>query len=179
MIRLTRVLQALKRRWRAEDGAVTVEFVVVFPFVLSVLFMAIDSGVTQLRQTFLNRSVDIVMRDVRLGRQSQSDSIKELICNRTSLLRNCMQNITVEMQPIDTIHFTGLDEPIRCIDRELELIPQVTFNVGAPGGQELMMVKVCVVADPFIRMTGMVNQMPINADGDYVLVNTSIFVKEP
>lgn len=179
MIRPTRFLQALWRRWRAEEGAVTVEFVVVFPFVLSILFMGIDSGIAQLRQTFLNRAVDMVMRDVRLGRQSQSDSVKELICARTSLLRNCMQNITVEMQPIDTIHFTGLTDPISCIDRELELIPQVTFNPGAPGGQELMMVKVCVVADPFIRLTGLVNQMPINAEGDYVLVNTNIFVKEP
>ncbi|MCC5966011.1 MAG: pilus assembly protein [Natronohydrobacter sp.] len=179
MIRLPRFLQTLSRRWRAEDGAVTVEFVVVFPFVLSILLMAIDAGVTQLRQTFLNRSVDIVMRDVRLGRQNQSDSIKELICNRTSMLRNCIENITVEMRPVDTINFTGLDEPIRCINRELELIPQVDFDTGVPGEQELMLVKVCVVADPFIRITGFISQLPINADGDYVLVSTNIFVKEP
>jgi hypothetical protein len=179
MTRLSQILQALTRRWRQEDGAVTVEFVIVFPFVLSILLMAIDAGVTTLRQTFLNRAVDIVMRDVRLGRQNQSDSIKELICARTSMLPNCLQNITVEMQPIDTVNFTGLDDPIRCINREEDLIPQVTFNTGVAGGQELMLVKVCVVADPFIRITGFVSHLPINADGDYVLVATSIFVKEP
>lgn len=179
MTRVMRSLRALTRRWRAEEGAVTVEFVIVFPFVLSILLMAIDAGITQLRQTFLNRAVDVVMRDVRLGRQNESDSIKALICGRTSMLRNCLDNITVEMNPIDTVNFTGLDEPVRCVNRELQLTPQVDFNPGAPGDQELMLVKVCVVADPFIRITGFISQLPINADGDYVLVSTNVFVNEP
>lgn len=167
------------RRWRAnEDGGVTVEFVIIFPFVLSLLLMAFDSGITQLRHVFLNRAVDIAVREVRLGRVNESDSLSQLICARTAMLPSCLQNITVEMQPVDTTTFSGLAAPTQCIDSESSITPALTFNPGA-GDQQLMLIRVCVVADPFIRATGFISAMPINAEGAYVLIANSIFVNEP
>lgn len=175
---LSSLQSALARRWRADDGAVTVEFVIIFPFVLGLLLMSVDAGITQLRQVFLHRAVDIAIREVRLGRVSESDSMADLICARTAMLPRCRQRIAVEMQPIDTTTFVGLDEPNQCVDRETEITPAVTFNPGA-GEQELMLIRVCVIADPFVRVTGYVSALPINADGDYVLVSNSVFVNEP
>lgn len=169
---------ALARFRRAEGGASTVEFVVAFPLVLSLLLMSIDAGITQLRQTFLHRAVDISIREVRLGRVSEAESMKSLICARTSMLPSCLQNITVEMQPIDTGTFAGLKDPVRCVDREQEITPAVTFNPGS-GGQELMLVRVCVAADPFIRLNAFISQMPVNQAGQYVLVSNGVFVNEP
>lgn len=177
---LTFLQRAWVRRLRAEDGAVTVEFVIIFPFVLGLLLMSIDSGITQLRQVFLHRAVDVAIREVRLGNVSESDSLAELICARTAMLPGCRQKIAVEMQPIDTTTFAGLNDPNQCVDRETEITPAVTFNPGTGGeAQELMLIRVCVIADPFVSVTGYISALPLNADGNYVLVSNSVFVNEP
>lgn len=169
------------RKWvRRQDGNVTVEFVIVVPFLLSLFFASVDAGITMLRQVFLDRAVDIAVREVRLGNLSESDSLAQEICSRTSLIADCGQNITVEMVPIDTTNFAGLTDPIQCVDRELGITPAVAFNPGAGGSaQELMLLRVCIAADPFIRLTGYLSSMPINADGEYVLVSRGVFVNEP
>lgn len=169
---------ALGQRWRSEDGAVTVEFAIVVPFVLGLLLMAIDSGIVQLRQVFLHRAVDLAVREVRLGRVSEAESMSELICSRTTMLPNCLQRITVEMLPIDTAVFSGIGNPITCVDREQEITPALTFNPGS-GQQELMLVRACVIADPFIQVVGYINGLPRDANGDYVLIANSVFVNEP
>lgn len=175
---LSRLRAALGQRWRSEDGAVTVEFAIVVPFVLGLLFMAIDSGIVQLRQVYLHRAVDLAVREVRLGRVSESERMSELICDRTTMLPNCRQRITVEMLPIDTAVFSGLNGPVTCVDREEEITPALAFNPGS-GQQELMLVRVCVVADPFISFMGYVNGLPRDQNGDYVLIANSVFVNEP
>lgn len=180
MSRLTVLCKRLFRYWRADEGGVTVEFVIVFPFVMSFVLLALDSGVAQLRQTFLARAVDLTLREVRLGNVNQSDSMAALICARTSMVADCRNNITVEMQPIDTTTFAGLNDPLRCVDREQNITPAVTFNPGAGGNaQELMLVRVCVVTNPFIRLTGWAMGIPVNEEGDQILVSTGVFVNEP
>ena len=170
----------LLRRWRAEDGGVTVEFVIVFPFIMSFVLLALDSGVAQLRQTFLARAVDLTMREVRLGNVSASDSMAAQICSRTAMISDCRNSITVEMQPIDTTTFAGLNDPLRCVDREQNITPAVTFNPGAgAAAQELMLVRVCVATDPFIRLTGWALGMPVNENGEQILISTGVFVNEP
>ncbi len=138
-----------------------------------------DTGITSLRWVFLNRAVDLAVREVRLGNVSQSERFSDLICQRTAMLPKCRTGITVEMQPVDTTNFTGLDAPTRCIDREHDITPAVTFNPGAEGAQELMLVRVCVASDPFIRFTGFVSGLRLNQSGQYVLTSQSIFVNEP
>ncbi len=178
MIWLSAISRAVALYRCNEKGAVTVEFVIVFPFVLTLLLTSIDAGITNLRQVFLARAVDLAVREVRLGNVSESARMSELICSRTSMLPSCMQNITVEMRPIDTDTFAGLEDPVSCINRELEITPSVVFTPGT-GAQELMLIKVCVAADPFIRLNGFISQMPINASGQYVLITNSVFVNEP
>lgn len=173
----------LLRRWaKRQDGAVTVEFVVIVPFILTLFFASVDSGMTMLRQVMLDRAVDLAVREVRLGNVPSDGSVtmSELICNRTILFSDCAGNIAVEMLPVDTATFAGLDAPIRCVDRELDITPAVAFNPGAGGSaQELMLIRTCVAADPFIRLTGFLTGMPINAEGQYVIASRGIFVNEP
>ncbi len=174
------LVQKLTHRWRAEEGSVTVEFVIIVPFVLSIFLMGVDSGVTQLRQAFLYRAVDMAVREVRLGTVNEAESLSKMICARTAMLPNCENAITVEMQPIDTSTFSGLDAPTLCINHEEELTPAIAFNPGAGGqAQELMLIRVCVVTKPFIRLTGFLTALPVNDEGDYVLTARNVFVNEP
>ncbi len=178
-----RRISSLFRSWATrQDGAITVEFVVIVPFVLTLFFASVDTGVTMLRKVMLDRGVDLAVREVRLGNVPSDGSVTmaQLICDRTILFSDCINSISVEMQPVDTATFTGLDAPIRCIDREQNITPAVSFNPGSGGSaQELMLIRVCVAADPFIRLTGFLNSLPINPDGQYVIAAVGIFVNEP
>ena len=170
----------LLRFWRDSAGSSTVEFVIIIPFLLSILLLSVDAGVTQLRQVFLHRAVDQTVRDVRLGRISESDRMSSLICERAAMLPNCTSNIAVEMRPIDTSTFSGLEIRSNCIQNEGEVTPALDFDPGAGGlAQELMMVRVCVEVEPFIRWTGVALALPVNPSGNYVLNVSSVFVNEP
>lgn len=177
------VLSKVLRPWALrQDGSVTVEFVIVVPFLLSLFFASIDTGITMLRQVMLDRAVDMAVREVRLGRVPTGGAVTmaQLICERTQFLPNCEQNIAVEMMPVNTTDFAGLDAPIQCVDRELDITPALSFTPGLGGNaQELMLIRVCVAADPFIRATAYLSAMPVNQNGQYVVVSRGIFVNEP
>lgn len=165
-----------------QDGNATVEFVVIVPFVLSLFFASVDIGISMVRQVMLDRAVDLAVREVRLGNVPSDGSVTmaQLICDRTSLLPDCINNIAVEMTPVDTTTFAGLDPTVRCVDREQNITPSVTFNPGSGGAaQELMLIRTCVAAEPFIRLTGYFTSMPINEEGAYVVVTRGVFVNEP
>lgn len=180
MTRLSKWRKAAAARLRREDGAVTVEFAVVFPLFMAVFLLAVDTGIAKMRQVFLDRAIDIAVREVRLGRVSEQSSLASLICQRSSMLPNCLKNITVEMQPISTVDFAGLNDPVQCVNREKEITPAVVFNPGAGGqAQELMLIRVCVVVDPFIKMTRGLAGISLNESGDLVLIGRSVFVNEP
>ncbi|ATX65142.1 TadE/TadG family type IV pilus assembly protein [Roseinatronobacter bogoriensis] len=179
MTRIDQWRKAAARLWR-EDGAVTVEFVVIFPLFMAVFLLAVDTGISKMRQVFLDRAIDLSVREVRLGQVSEQSSLASMICERTRMLPDCENNITVEMQPISTADFSGLNDPIKCVDREQQITPAVTFNPGAGGqAQELMLIRVCVVVDPFIKLTKPLAGISLNEKGELVLIGRSVFVNEP
>jgi hypothetical protein len=170
----------LRRFLRLEAGTATVEFVIAVPLVLSILFSSIDFGAVMLRQVFLDRAVDLAVREVRLGNIPSNgiDSLRSMICQRTVLISDCVANMTIELRPIDTDTWAGLDTPVQCINRSANIAPTLTFNPSA-GNQDLMLVRVCASIDPFLSITGMVLGMGNETGGDLRLVSVSAFTNEP
>lgn len=164
----------------SEAGSASIEFVIAVPLILALLFSAVDFGVVMLRQVFLDRSLDIAVREVRLGHITSGGmaTFRQQICDNTFLIRDCTNSLTIEMQPVDTTTWAGLNQPAQCVDREADLTPQLAFQPGA-GDQELMMIRICAVADPFISMTGMVLGMPTDGSGSYFHASRATFVNEP
>ncbi|MCB1406362.1 MAG: pilus assembly protein [Rhodobacteraceae bacterium] len=175
-----RIGALLSRFWRRDHGSATVEFVITVPLVLAFLFSAVDFGAVMLRQVFLDRSVDIAVRQVRLGNVAASGfaAFRQAICDGTILIPNCTQSIAIEMRPVDTVSWSGLDSPAQCVNRAESIEPVLQFNPGS-GGQELMLIRVCVVADPFIELTGLVMGMTLDASGGYHIVSHAAFANEP
>lgn len=169
----------LRRAWRSEGGATSVEFVIVFPLMFTIFLASVDFGVTMLRQVMLDRAVDSAIREVRLGRISSDGStqLSDLICQRSALLGNCSANIAVEMQRMEPESPVGLNAPFQCINEEQEITPALNFNAGA--SHDLMIIRVCVTANPLIRLTGWFTGLPINESGDYQLTARGVFVNEP
>lgn len=172
--------RSLVRFWRRTEGSSTVELVLALPLMLGLLFTGVDFGAVMLRQVFLDRAVDIATREVRLGHVGSGglSEFREAICARTVLLPDCSANITIEMRPVNTTTWAGLDAPAQCVDRAEDIRPVLAFDPGA-GAQELMLVRVCVVANPFIRLTGYAMNMTLDASGGYALVSRAAFANEP
>ena len=177
---MTRLKRWIGRFGRRECGTATVEFVLIFPFVMAILLTSIDFSAFMLRQVFLDRAVDMAVRQVMLGNvpSSGANQFKTLICNGTILISNCQSSITVEMRPIDTDTWPGIYDPVQCIDRAANITPTLTFN-PSNGNQDLMLVRVCAAVDPFIDLTGLVFGMNQTDNGDYLIVSVSAFTNEP
>lgn len=174
-------LTAMWRRFRdSEAGTSTVEFVICVPLVLAFLFSAADFGMVMLRKVFLDRAVDIAVRQVRLGNvnATQFNDFKQMICDNTFLIGDCVNAMAVELRPVDTLTWSGLDDPAQCVNRSADIAPVTAF---IPGGvaQELMLIRVCAVVDPFIDMTGLVLGMPEDDSGGFFLVSRAAFANEP
>lgn len=171
-----KLLQFLRR----DPGSASVEFVLAVPVVFAILFSSIDFGAVMLRQVFLDRAVDMAAREVRLGQISVAgfNDFRDRICARTILVQNCTANISIEMRPVDTLTWAGLDEPAQCRNRAQDISPLLMFVPGL-GQQELMLIRVCIAADPFIRMTGLVLGMSQDDSGIYNMVARAVWVNEP
>lgn len=177
---MTVVRNPFRRFAGADAGSATVEFAIAVPLVLSLLFSAIDFGAVMLRQVFLDRSVDLAMRQVRLGAVDANGhaDLRRQICAGTLLIADCENVLTIEMRPLDTTTFAGLDAPAQCVNRAQAIAPVLSFDPGA-GRQELMLVRVCAVVDPFIDATGLILGMPRDASGGYHVVTLAAFANEP
>lgn len=181
---------------KQEDGsALTIEFVFMFPVVFFTFLLAFDVGMHTLRQTMLERGVDIAVRAVRLSSAANApnhDDLKRMICNGAGILPKCIENMNVEMRRNDMFNWSDWPvEPI-CADLEEEIAP---VNVFEPGGSnELMLVRACAIVKPFfatwiseIFANGITVELQMathnNSHGRnerfYPLVASSAFVNEP
>lgn len=169
---------------RSEGGNATVEFVIIFPFLFSLFLTGVDLGVTMLRQSSLDRSMDMVVRDLRLGNLPEEGAAQELrhrICEKTLMISTCISSLTIELVPVDTSDFGTFSTATTCINSEDEEInPVLAFNPGQGGeAQELMLLRACVVTSHFIAISRYLTSLPINPDGQSILTSHAAFVNEP
>jgi len=168
----------LSRFRRSELGSATLEFTIVVPVVFMMLFSSIDYGVVMLRQVFLDRAVEMTAREVRLGHVSSFTDFRDRVCGRTILLNNCAQTIAIEMRVVDPANTAGMVQQAQCVNRREEIAPLLEFTPGG-GLQELMLVRVCVAADPFLRLTGIVMGMSELPTGGHAVIARTAWVNEP
>ena len=98
-----RRLMGLARR---EDGNASVEFMIIFPIYFALLAMSVELSMITLRQTLLERGLDMAVRDIRLGTgefvqsydtdeeneaavEDYHDKIKTRICDEAFVIMDC------------------------------------------------------------------------------------------
>jgi Flp pilus assembly protein TadG len=172
---LRRQIKAFHR----EDGTATTEFVIVIPLLIGVFMASLESGLIMVRSTLLEQSVDMTMRNLRLGQYPvvDADLLKTEICSRTIVFPNCQANIMIEMRRVSTSTWALPTTPITCVEREEEAQPVVTLQIGQQN--DVMLVRVCIVQDLIFPTTGLGLAMPQDAQGGIGLIAESAFVTEP
>ena len=176
---LGRALRFLRRFRRGEEGSPTVEFVIVFPVIMTFVASACESGLLLTRQMMLQHGVEMSGRAVRLGVGDEvtDEEIRRMVCTGAGIIPDCMESLKVEMIRIDPNNWQSPPAIPDCVDRSEPATPNRTFEHGID--HELMLIRVCALFDPMFPNFGHGVQLSRERGGDYALVASTLFVMEP
>ena len=170
----------LRRKAAKEDGSATVEFVLVI-WVFLLLFVSIfELGMSTVRLTMLEHGLDKAMREVRLGtgQTFSRDDIRDTLCQNATMLKDCNENVLLEMAIIDQGTFDLPPVRAECIDTsDRTAEPLRPFSNGS--SSDLMFIRACYVIDPLYPTLGLGAMLKKDPEGNLQLVATSIFAQEP
>lgn len=171
------------RLWKDERGNASIEFVIMFPLVFAMFFASFESGYMVLRAAMLERSLDMTVRDLRLGnlKNPTAEYLQQRLCSRTDMFDDCERSLTLELTRVNT-SFNNLPTVSAVCQRRSPEIQAGTQSNTVNTGQEneLMVVRACLVVDSLFPSAFMgVNIAMADEDGTYALVATSAFVNEP
>lgn len=175
-----RILKAIAAFRRDESGSSqTIAFAIWLPMIIVTLLTALEVGAYTARATMLERALDLVVRDIRLGTGSapQHDAIKTAICDRAAILPNCESNLRLEMLQRDPRSWTGLPATADCTDASLPVAPVRGFENGQ--NNELMVLRACAKVSPIFPITWMAEAVQTDGAGDFALMAATSFVQEP
>jgi len=179
---MARLRKTLRRYRRDEDGAITIEFVVLTPLLFTIFMTAMELGIYSMRQMWLDRGLDIAVRAVRLntGNIPTHDAFKGTICSNAPFLPDCNQNLKLEMILVDPRAFTTLPDGADCTDQSLPISSNEELrNFEAGGNHDLMLVRACLKFDPIFPSTGLGFAMFKDGSGQAGMFAFSAFVQEP
>ena len=88
-----------------------------------------------------------------------------------------MDEIRLEMQPIDPRSWSIIPAAVDCVDRDDRSRPARTFVAGL--SNQLMILRACALFDPYFPTTGLGAALPRMSGGAYGLISVSSFVIEP
>lgn len=176
---MKQLFRRLIRGARREDGTAAVEFALSVPLLITIFMASFESGFLMVRSIMLEQSVDMTMRELRLGHYPipTVDLLKEEICKRTVILSDCEDNIMIEMTRINTSSWSLPTNQVTCVDREEDIQPVTQLQIGQQN--DVMLVRVCVVQDAMFPTTGIGLALPKDNQGGYGLVAVTAFVTEP
>lgn len=178
----------LHRFLRDETGTATIEFCFVIPITMTIFMASVEASMYMARHAMLERSVDIIVRGIRLGNYDSltHQELKTLICEGGVLgksVQNCIDGVKIWMQPINTATFAMVAPPKFCMDKSQPITPLqdptgTEFAYGADN--QIMLMRICLKEDPMFP-TSIIGAAMIEAepDGEYALITTTVFVNEP
>lgn len=178
MRRLRAALAGLRAFARDSRGNATVEFVIVVPVLMMLVFSIYEAGWFMVRSTMLDRGLDMAIRDLRLGliANPTHDTLKERVCEHTAIIKDCESSIILELTPFNLGTGPDLDDPV-CVDRASSVEPVYTYKPGVRS--EIMFVRACTVVDPLFPLMGFAAAMSRNEGGEFAIIAHSAFANEP
>lgn len=171
----------IARKVRDEEGSSTIPFIMFLPFFMMLILSSLEMGVYLMRQVMLERAVDLSVRDLRLGRWKDPthDDFKRVVCSRAGMIPDCMSVMVLELRSVSTVTWQPLSAGATCVDRAAPMLPEDMPEFDAGEGDEMMLIRACIKADPVFPTTGLGLHLPKDNTGAYALISTTAFVNEP
>ncbi|MGD9295053.1 MAG: TadE/TadG family type IV pilus assembly protein [Roseobacter sp.] len=175
-------LHLMMRRFRHEEsGNASIEFVIMVPLLFTIFMTAMELGVYSMRQMWLDRGLDIAVREVRLNTSNipDHDGLKITVCNNAPFIPDCMDSLKLEMVQVDPRDFSALSLDIDCVDRSLPVASQEEPNYITGQEHDLMFLRACAKFTPMFPTTGLGSAFAVDGAGQAFMVAASAFVQEP
>ena len=85
----------MKRFLKDQSGASVIEFTMLFPLFIVMIFGTFEAGWLMTKHMWVERGLDVAMRDVRLGNVEETsyEDIRDRICEYIGGVNNCSGNI--------------------------------------------------------------------------------------
>lgn len=175
---------------RDQNGAAAVEFALVVPIFLALVFSILEAGWFFFVNSAVEQANSTASRLIRTGQaQTATDAggnpvyteqaFFDKICDVVDTFGNCNERLTVNIQKFNS--FAGLSSGLAgavCRDTTDATIEGSQFTATDYGAQnEIIAVQVCFLYKPLNPALGL--QMSTNSDGFKELTAVSIFRNEP
>lgn len=177
---MIRFMRRLAKGFRDDErGTAAIEFAMSVPLLITIFMASFESGLLMVRSIMLEQSVDMTMRELRLGHYplATANSLKAEICNRTVIFSSCNDNLMIEMTRVSTSTWSMPSTHVTCVNRDEDIQPVTALQIGQQN--DMMLVRVCIVQDALFPSTGIGLGLPKDTQGGYSLVAVSAFVTEP
>ena len=163
-----------------ETATSTLEFVIMFPVVITLFIGVFENGMILTRQVLMERSLDEATRILRLatGLNLRASDIEEAICNNTSAIPNCDEVLVIDLRVVNRDTYDIPTPNISCVNRnEIDIVPSNQFEQG--DDNELIMIRACAVIDRILPFTGFGMNLTRDDTGGMHMTAASVFVNEP
>jgi hypothetical protein len=159
-------------------GAAAVEFALVAPLFFAMIFSVIELGWTMTKQMMLDRAMDIVVRELRIGRTEgfTKDYVRQRICGEAAIFTNCEEEMLVEMVPIPA-GSSYPDTNATCATGSTAVKPVTKFNPGLRS--EVVFIRACVNVIPLTPGIGLGLRLRYNQDAGFFMTSESALLNEP
>lgn len=186
---MTGLCKLITRFARDERATATMEFVIMFPVVITLFIAVFENGVILTRQVLLERSLDEAVRLLRLARTITdaetgqpraltAADISEAICDNTGAIPECDTVLVVDLRVIDTTTYALPAADVSCVDRrDLTIQPANEFRQGQ--NNDLVVIRVCAIVDRLLPFSGFGLNLVRDDTGGLHIVASSVFVNEP
>ncbi|MFP7569995.1 TadE/TadG family type IV pilus assembly protein [Marivita sp. S2033] len=168
-----------RRFLQSDDGTMTVPFLILLPFFMSMILATIELGMLTIRYNQLERALDTTVREVRLNTGDNTlthDALKTKICSQTTALEKCEETLKLEMIKLDLRDWNDPSALADCVDTSAAVNPLRTFEPGRDN--ELMYLRACYKYIPKISRP-FADSLFSDENGYTKIVSFSAFVQEP
>lgn len=162
----------LRHFLRADKGAATAEFVILFPVVFMLLLVMLELAFLMARATLLQQALEVTMRDVRLGNivNPTVSTLEDEVCEKMTTVNDCASSMVLEFTQINRATFAMPAPQAPCVRRSVDIMAARAGDIYDTGEvDELMVVRACMVVDPITPVL----------DDIFELFARTAFVNEP
>lgn len=165
---------------RNNSGSTIVEFAIIFPIFLALIFSILEAGWFFFVTSAVEQANEKAARLIRTGQiqnagVSKADFEQE-ICNVVDLFGDCGEQLTVDVSRYASFGALAADlsDPV-CRDADAAAVDAIPFSAGVQ--REVVRVRVCFLYKPLTPGLGL--DLRQAADGSRKIVSVTIFRNEP
>lgn len=167
----------MKSFTRSQDGSTAIEFTLLFPIFIAVLFSAFEMGTLFLRFSQLDHAVDRVSRLMRInqGVSYSEPTIRKMLCQEIGIVRSCEDSMAVEVASLNSIAMSGARNS--CSGTGKIVRTPGAFSAGKKS--EVLLMRVCMSFEPLTPFLGIALNLAPEGNNRYVAVSSTLFANEP